>query len=132
VKFSLAHPTKPLILVPVIVQGAGPFQFALDTGSSTTVLSPQMSKQLKLDSTVVTNMTAAGGSVSASIARLSSLAVAGQTQSNLPIVIAEFIEMISDVAGVQLDGILGYNYLQNFKVTIDYPNGILSLERISY
>jgi hypothetical protein len=73
-------------------------------------------------------MTAAGGTVPASVASLSRPTVAGQSQKNVRVVVAEFIEMISEVAGVQLDGILGYNYLRNFRVTIDYPNEILALE----
>jgi hypothetical protein len=28
----------------------------------------------------------------------------------------------------RLDGIIGYNYLKEFKTTIDYPNEILRLE----
>ena len=44
VKFRLAAPAKPLILVQAHLNGRGPFQFAIDTGTSTTAISPQLAQ----------------------------------------------------------------------------------------
>ncbi len=41
VPIRLAAPAKPLILVDVYLNGAGPFQFAIDTGTSTTAITPR-------------------------------------------------------------------------------------------
>jgi len=35
--------------------------------------------------------------------------------------------MLSQAVGVRLDGIVGYNFLRNYKVVIDYPGQLLSL-----
>jgi hypothetical protein len=46
VAFRLGQPDKPLVLLPTFVNGQGPFEFALDTGSSTTVVSPELAHRL--------------------------------------------------------------------------------------
>ena len=40
---------------------------------------------------------------------------------------ANFFAMLSNAIGTKLDGIVGYNFLRNYKVTLDYPNETLSL-----
>jgi hypothetical protein len=42
VAFRLGAPAKPLVLVEVAVNGSGPYQFAVDTGASTTLVSPAL------------------------------------------------------------------------------------------
>src|SRR5205814_1603852 len=46
VTMRLASPAKPLILVDVYGNGIGPFRFAIDTGTSTTAISPELAKEL--------------------------------------------------------------------------------------
>ena len=45
----------------------------------------------------------------------------------MAVVVAHFLEMLSNAVGTQLDGIVGYNFLRNYKVVFDYPNELLSL-----
>jgi hypothetical protein len=40
---------------------------------------------------------------------------------------ADFFPMLSQAIGAKLDGIVGYNFLHNYKVVIDYPGETLSL-----
>jgi hypothetical protein len=44
VKFRLAGDAQPLILLPVQVNGDGPFEFILDTGAGTSLLSSDLVK----------------------------------------------------------------------------------------
>src|SRR5260221_14475239 len=44
--FSLASPERPLLLIPVEVNGKGPYRFVLDTGASMTVLSAELAREL--------------------------------------------------------------------------------------
>ena len=44
VKFRLAGGAQPLILLPVQVNGDGPFKFILDTGAGTSLLRPTWRK----------------------------------------------------------------------------------------
>ncbi len=46
---------------------------------------------------------------------------------NMAVVVADFFAMLSHAVGTQLDGIVGYNSLHNYKVVIDYPNELLRL-----
>ncbi|MBI1729075.1 aspartyl protease family protein [Candidatus Acetothermia bacterium] len=122
IKFRLAHPAKPLILVPTLVNGKGPYQFALDTGASTTVISPELAQNLSIKSTSAAAMTGGGGKVQAAIGRVESLAVGGAKVEDLPVMVADFLVMLSQATGSKLDGIIGYNFLKEFRVTLDYPN----------
>ena len=47
---------------------------------------------------------------------------------NVDVIIGDFLPMLSDVAGAKLDGIVGCNFLRNYKVVIDYPNELFRLE----
>jgi len=46
VKFHLAGGAQPLILLPVSVNGQGPFEFILDTGAGTSLLSPELAQKI--------------------------------------------------------------------------------------
>jgi predicted aspartyl protease len=127
VPIRLAHPAKPLILVEVHINGAGPFQFAIDTGTSTTALSPQLAKQLKLKTAPMGSGTTAGAAVAVKGGKVRSFEVGGARLDQMAVVIGDFFEMLSQAVGAKLDGIVGYNFLRHYKVVIDYPNEKLSL-----
>src|SRR5213080_3997696 len=59
----LASPAKPLILVDVHANGRGPFQCAIDTGTSTTAIAPELAKQLGIESSPISAGTTAGAQV---------------------------------------------------------------------
>jgi hypothetical protein len=42
--------------------------------------------------------------------------------------VADFLNMLSQVVGAKLDGIIGYNFLKGFRVIINYPLGTLELQ----
>lgn len=128
VKFRVAHPAKPLILVETMVNGAGPFQFALDTGTSTTLLSPELASAFSLKSESVPSMTGAGGQIAARVGLLESLAIEKAAIKNVHVMVSDVLTMLGQAIGARLDGIIGYNYLKEFVVTIDYPREILRLE----
>ncbi|MDT4953403.1 MAG: hypothetical protein QOJ02_1541 [Acidobacteriota bacterium] len=128
-KFKLAHPSKPLILVPTLVNDEGPYIFALDTGASTTVVSSEVAQILAIESTGIPQMTGAGGTMQGFRGVVRSLAVGNANLENLAIVTADFLTMLSQIVKTKLDGIIGYNFLKEFKVTIDYLNETLRLEQ---
>jgi predicted aspartyl protease len=129
VPFRLGHPTKPIVLLTTVVNGQGPFVFALDTGSSTTVVLPELAQRVGMETMAIPEVTAGGGhTIKASAGRVGSLAIGGTMVRDLPVMVADFLNMLSQVVGAKLDGIVGYNLLKGFRVTIDYPNGILDLQ----
>ena len=125
--FTLAHPSKPLLMLPVQIHDR-PFQFALDTGASTTVISPEVARQCEVESMAMPDMTGGGGTVTASSGVVRSLAI-GQTRiSRVRVAVADFLEMLTLATGTRIDGILGTNVLRRYRVTIDYPARMLRLE----
>ena len=123
VDFRLANAAKPLVLIQVIVNGDHHYEFALDTGCSTTMISPELAKNLRIESVPIPPITAGGGhQISASVGKLASLAIGEAQIQNLPVVIADSFGMLNQATGAQFNGIVGYNFLKEFAVTIDYPN----------
>ncbi|MFL6515177.1 MAG: aspartyl protease family protein [Chthoniobacterales bacterium] len=123
----LASPAKPLILVEVYANRKGPFQFAIDTGTFTTAITPQVAKQLRIKGSPIAADITAGAPVAVTAGVLDSFTVGGAKVDNMPVVIADFFATLSEAVGARLDGIVGYNYLRNYKVVIDYPNGRFTL-----
>jgi predicted aspartyl protease len=128
IPFRLAHEAKPHILIPAWVNGTGPYQFALDTGASTTVIAPRLALALEIRGEAAVPMTGGGGAVPASVALVESLAAGGVERRRLGVMVANFLTMLSETVGMTLDGVLGYNYLRSMRVTIDYPRSVLRLE----
>ena len=127
VAIRLAAPAKPLILVDVHANGHGPFQFAIDTGTSTTAITPDLARELRLETSPVGAGTTGGAPVEFSAGSLQSFQLGGAKIDNVAVVVADFFNMLSAAVGAKLDGIVGYNFLRNYKVVIDYPGETLTL-----
>ena len=127
VRFRLAHPAKPLILVPALANGEGPYQFAIDTGASTTVISSELARKLHVLGAPVPGMTGGGGTVQASAGAIDSLAIGDARCERVAVMIADFLNPLAKAIGAELDGIVGYNFLREFRVSIDYPSSVLTL-----
>ncbi len=110
------------------MNGCGPFQFAIDTGTSTTAISPRLVSELGITTTAAPPVHAGAHSINVSAARLDRLTVGTAEVSNLPVIVGDFLDMLSGVIGSKLDGIIGYNFLRHFRVVIDYPNDLFRLE----
>lgn len=127
ISFKLASVSKPLILVPAIVNGQGPFQFALDTGASRTMLSADLARKLAIETTDDSPVTGGGGQIKILAGKVSSLAVGDAGVRDHAIGAGEFLSALSKAVGAKLDGIIGYNFLNQFRVTINYPQSTLEL-----
>lgn len=127
VSMRLAGPAKPLILVDVHANGCGPFQFAIDTGTSTTAIAPELAQQLGLKTSPVGAGTTGGAPVDFHAGSLQSFQLGGARIDNMPVVVADFFTMLNAAIGAKLDGIVGYNFLRNYKVVVDYPGERLTL-----
>jgi predicted aspartyl protease len=123
VGFRRAHPAKPLVLIQALVNGSDTYEFALDTGSSTTMISPDFAKHLKIQGVPIPPISTGGGNkISASVGNLASLAVGQAQVQNLPVVVADSFGMLNQATGASINGIIGYNFLKEFALTIDYPS----------
>jgi len=128
VPMRLASPAKPLVLVDVHANGCGPFQFAIDTGTSTTAIAPDLAQQLDIQGSPMGPLTTGGAQINVTAGRLKSFQVGGARIDDLVVVVADFFPTLSQAVGAKLDGIVGYNFLRNFRVVIDYPSEKFRLE----
>lgn len=125
--FKLAATGKPLILLQVIVNDKGPFQFVLDTGASRTILSSELAERLAIETTGDQPGTGGGGHIEIRTGKVRSVTVGKAIVYNLSVGMGMFLSMLSTAVGAPLDGILGYNFLNRFRVKIDYPRRTLEL-----
>ena len=115
-----------LALVPVTIDGHGPYQFAIDTGASTSLVDSQVAKELQAPRTGTKQRIAGVTSVSkvASI-RVKRWSVGGVELPATTVVEAN-LPFGNASGGVQ--GLLGSDMLSRFDVvTIDYARGRLTL-----
>src|SRR3979411_3221821 len=118
-KFRLAGGAQPLILLPVKVNGQGPFDFILDTGAGTSLLSSDLSKQLEVKVIGSKEGQSAGGKVAVSLAKVDSLAVGEAKLDDVDVGIVD-LSHIGKTIGAKIDGDLGHNFLKHFRFTINY------------
>jgi predicted aspartyl protease len=128
IPMRLASPAKPIVLVDVYANGRGPFQFAIDTGTSTTAIAPEVALQLRIDGSPIGPLTTGGSQVNVTAGNLKSFQLGGARIDDLVVVVADFFAMLSQAVGAKLDGIVGYNFLRNFRVVMDYPSEKFRLE----
>jgi predicted aspartyl protease len=112
------------ILVPIIVNGKGPFQFVLDTGANRTVLTPRLVATLGLEISPSRKVTLSGVTGSASVPTVSVATVkAGEvvlSDQHLPVV-----EPLSP----DVHGILGVDALANTRIRMDFLTGKLQIRK---
>lgn len=115
-----------LIFSGVMVNGQGPFDFAIDTGASQTVLSTKLVEQLGLKQITTTIMhgVGGGGKIETQLYQVNDLALGDVKIKNVPV--GTFNDpLVSQLA----DGILGTAILSDFILTVNYPANQLELAR---
>jgi predicted aspartyl protease len=117
---------KPLMILPVLVNGQGPYDFAVDTGAGHTVISERLAGELALVRGRDVRLKGGAGDTRGFMTEVHTLQAAGVNFGKIPVVAAGFFPSLSAEAGETLDGIIGYNVRQ-YKVVIDYPGSAILL-----
>lgn len=115
-----------LILVPVMVNGSGPYDFVLDTGTSTTAIDPKLAAQLSLPWVGRTTQYDVQSSSAVPIAHASELGLGGAKVRNLSV-------LVESMAGLnyfdgKIRGVLGENFLSRFDLLLDNRHRQVHLE----
>ena len=116
-------------MVPVYVNGAGPFPFVLDTGATLTCVDEALVTELKLPD--VRGGIAIGGTVRGlgqmRLVALESVALGEATVSNLQGCALDLAPM--QKAGLDVKGLLGLNFLKAYRLTVDFGSSTVRLDR---
>jgi len=131
ISFRLAGGQNPLILVPVYVEGKGPYEFILDTGAYRCLLSPELSSSIGIQPGSQQQATGIGGAINISSARVSSLTVGTARQENIEVAITGELSRLGEAVQSKVDGVLGSNFLKDFRVSLDYARGVVRLDHSS-
>jgi predicted aspartyl protease len=128
-KFKLAG-KEPIIVVKASVNRKGPYDFAVDTGASSTVLSKQTAQELNVTKNPSTPKKGHGccGPVDLSMTTVESVRVGNAEAKKLAVAIMD-LSTISKCIEIQLAGIIGYNFMKDYRVIIDYPNKQIAFEK---
>lgn len=119
---------RPLLIVQGWVNGTGPFDFVVDTGASLTILSPRVARDAGVNSSGSNaKAVGAGGHLEVSYAEVDSLKIGSMKVAKLRVAIMD-LKGIDQAIKLRLGGIIGYNLLKQYRVTIDYPNKRLFLD----
>ena len=115
-----------LIVIPVMVNHAGPFDFIVDTGAQITVVDPLLGSQLGLKSQGTVGILSAASHARTSVTILNTLEAASH-------MVEKPLVLIQDLASFQavdprIRGILGENFLAHFDILINYRHKLLCLD----
>jgi hypothetical protein len=127
VTFKLAKPDKPLILLDTSINDKGPYRFVLDTGAGLTMISPRLATALDVRQDGTQKGFGAGGKIDIRFGTVDSLAIGETRLEGLKVGIMD-LKGISKAIETDIDGIVGYNFLNRFRVSIDYPNQTVTFE----
>ena len=115
-----------MIIVPVTINGSGPYDLVLDTGSNHTILDQELADELKLRRGGETTIWGARASEASSAIYLDSLSIAGATVAGKDLALFTRPNLRGYPRKVR--GFLGEDFLQKFDVLIDYRHMVIQLE----
>jgi predicted aspartyl protease len=133
IPFRLAGSGGAMLLVAVMVNGEGPFDLVLDTGATLTCLDSRLASELNLPRAAGAFGYGAGvgGTGRVALVRVDSLRLGEAHAERLTACVLD-LEHLGQLHGVgttgtQVHGLLGLNFLRNYRVTLDFERNIVSL-----
>jgi predicted aspartyl protease len=124
-----------LIGVPVHVNGKGPFDFVLDTGSGGDVLTPKLAEELGFSKEQAMGVMkvvnpanqgcadgcqGVGGAVTGYPIQVESLSIGSIKHNNVIMGVID-LKLVSPRGDTIHNGIIGYPFMRNLQLIIDYP-----------
>jgi Aspartyl protease len=113
-----------LIIVPVRINGSGPYDFLLDTGCSKSIVDQRLANELGLSPVGRKTVVGMLASAQMSVVHADSLSVAGATVGGGDMLSADHPATVNN----NVRGVLCEDFLRNFDVLIDYRHQVIRLE----
>jgi len=129
VPMQFSGPGDPALMVPVFVNGQGPYDFILDTGATLTCVDPDLARDLALTDApgqIGGGITLEGGVGAVRLVAVDSLRVGAANAMGLTGCVVDLSQFRA--VGVDADGLLGLNFLRVFRVTLDFQQNRMHLD----
>ncbi|UCE10887.1 MAG: aspartyl protease family protein [Candidatus Thorarchaeota archaeon] len=118
-----------LVGVPVHINENGPYMFAVDTGSSGNVMTPKVAQDLGLmvpaagasDACSGGDCAGVGGTMTGYGVQVRRLTVGSAAQEDVIVGVID-LKVVSSKGDALDNGIIGYPFLKDYQLIIDYPN----------
>lgn len=112
--------------IKVKVNGSDDLDFIFDTGDGLTVLNIARAKELGMTSGSVAVTTSAEGTISGKLVKHNEISLGGAPIHNVKIYETELTHLEISI-GKDIDGIIGYDVLKNYVVSMDYDEMVIDL-----
>jgi predicted aspartyl protease len=116
---------KAMVAVSVFINGRGPFEFLLDTGTETSLIDPALASELGLSTTDNLTLGTPNGEKTVARAFLPTVTLGSASGSNLEVLV-DGPETFATL-DPKLRGILGQNFLSQFDLLLDYKQKQVTL-----
>lgn len=110
--------------IPVTIDGTGPYDFMIDTGSQATVVTQEINDVLNLPSLGTATLVGMSSIKTVPLVEVDNLQMGSQLLHNLS-------APVLDRAHIGADGIIGLDSLQDSRVLIDFRKETIAVENIS-
>lgn len=117
-----------LMVVKGVLNGSVPVNFVVDTGASYTTISQATATALRLDlgaNPTMLSFNTANGVIQAPLATVRSMEVGGMEVKDVTVAVHDVFP------DTEVAGLLGLNFLSNFRLDIDSQSGLLNLQKKS-
>jgi predicted aspartyl protease len=113
-----------MIIVPVSINGSGPYDFLLDTGAAKSMVDRKLANELALPQVAEKTVTGMLAATSMAVVHVNSFSVAGASVSGGEILSSDSVATVS----ARVRGVLGEDFLKNFDLLVDYRHQQIELE----
>ncbi len=113
-----------MIIIPVGINGSGPYDFLLDTGCAKTIVDQKLADQLGLPRAGEKTVVGILASTRMSVVHVNSLSVAGASVPGGEIFSSDHPATVTS----NVRGVLGEDFLRNFDLLIDYRHQTIRIE----
>jgi predicted aspartyl protease len=130
VSFKLAGANEAALIVPVKINGKGPYDFVLDTGATFTCVDRKLAEELTLPdwSGPLGSVVITGGEGQMGFVKIDMLEV-GDTAKASELVACKLDLSRMQPPGFGIKGLVGLNFLKSYRVTIDFERKSLRLDK---
>jgi len=118
-----------LIVIPVRINQAGPFDFMVDTGSQVTVIDPSLASELNLKAQGRVGLVSVANFAQASATVLDTLEADSHVIEKSPAIVQDLRPI--QAADPHIRGVLGESFLAHFDLFVDYGHKLLCLDETS-